>query len=286
MNIVGKWKQNTYYLERLLGKGSFALVYKVYDSQGRNLALKMSEELLSITNEYNSLKEFESMAFVPNVYDFDDWEHRGKTWHFIVMDYVQGQNLKEVIISKDLGVREAFKIGMGLLLIMGEIYKYGYKYTDIKLENIILDRYGAIHLIDHGSLVKIDKPTREYTQAYNSNSWGTGYKYDLDRSIIFSISMIIINLINQVEFNPMVSNLADVIKTINKSGLRKGEKVLLKRGLEGDFKSLDEYKTSLKKLITREKKGKGLDKIDYMLIVSLVSFVFICLWGIKVFFID
>lgn len=284
MNIVGKWKQNTYYLQRLLGRGNFGLVYKVYDSRGRSLALKMSQELLSITNEYNSLKEFQSMAFIPSVYDFDDWEHRGKTWHFIVMDYIQGQNLKELMTSRRLGTREALKLARGLLFIMKEIHRFGYKYTDIKLENIILDRRGAVHLIDHGSLVKQGKPTKEYTQAYSSNSWNTGYKYDLDQSIIFSISMIIINLINQVEFNPMVNSLTDVIKRVDKSRLRKKEKILLKKGLKASYKSLDQYGTSLENLITKEK--KSLDKIDYILIVSLVSFVFVCLWGIKVFFLD
>ena len=63
----------------------------VKDSNGNKLALKLSQELLSLTNEYNALVEFKNMRFVPNAYDFDDWENGGELWHFIVMDYIEGK---------------------------------------------------------------------------------------------------------------------------------------------------------------------------------------------------
>ena len=162
-------EQKNYQIIKSIGKGNFGKVYSAYDSYGNIVAIKISKELLSLTNEYNGLMKFKNMAFVPNVYDFDDWEYNGDIWHFIVMDYIQGRNLKEVSKNQQLNTRHAFKIGLRLLNIMREIDNLGYKYTDIKLENI--KENGYLHLIDYGSLVKKDEPTKEYTQIYNIKCW-------------------------------------------------------------------------------------------------------------------
>ncbi|NMB07478.1 MAG: protein kinase [Tissierellia bacterium] len=286
MNIVGKWNKKNYQIIKSIGKGNFGKVYSAYDSYGNIVAIKISKELLSLTNEYNGLMKFKNMAFVPNVYDFDDWEYNGDIWHFIVMDYIQGRNLKEVSKSQELNTRHAFKIGLRLLNIMREIDNLGYKYTDIKLENIILDKFGNIYLIDYGSLVEKDKPTKEYTQVYNINSWNTKYKYNLEGNTIFSINMIIVNLIGKMELNPLMYNLEYVIHKINKFPLKREEKNFLIKGLMGKFKNFNQYYYSLNRLLNREKFNENLSKIDYILIFSIVGFVFIFLLGFKRIFIS
>ncbi len=104
------------------------------------------------------------------------------------MDYISGENLKEIIKNGgELNNRHIFKIGLRLLYIMKEIDNLGFKYTDIKLENILLTRAGDIYLIDHGSLIEKNQPTKEYTQVYNINSWNVEYKYSLEKKVYYLV---------------------------------------------------------------------------------------------------
>lgn len=55
--IKGKWNGNTYTLRKQLGKGANGIVYLAEASDG-HVALKVSDDSLSITSEVNVLKSF------------------------------------------------------------------------------------------------------------------------------------------------------------------------------------------------------------------------------------
>lgn len=55
--IKGKWNGNTYTLRKQLGKGANGIVYLAETSDG-HVALKVSDDSLSITSEVNVLKSF------------------------------------------------------------------------------------------------------------------------------------------------------------------------------------------------------------------------------------
>ena len=285
MDILGKWNKNNYRILKTVGKGNFGTVYKAMDPKENIVAIKMSKELLSISNEYNGLLKFKNLDFVPRVYDFDDWAKSGETWHFIVMDYIYGENLKKIMKNGGLNTRHIFKIGIRLLYIMEQIHNLGFKYTDIKLENILLTRDGDIYLIDYGSLIEKDQPTKEYTQVYNINSWNVGYKYSLEKSILFSINMVLISLIGKFEYNPIQYSLEELIANVEKFPIKTVEKNFLIRGLKGRFKNFTQYEDALKILLSKGKSNRSLDKIDYILIFSIVSFVFIFVFSLKRIFI-
>lgn len=285
MNIIGKWNKNSYKIIKTIGRGSFGKVYKAQNSKGNIVAIKISKELLSLSNEYNGLLEFKNMDFVPKVYDFDDWENKGEIWHFIVMDYILGENLKEISKNNKLNTRHIFKIGLRLLYIIKEINSQGFKYTDMKLENIILTKAGDIYLIDYGSLIEKDKPTKEYTQVYNVNSWNVKHKYSLEKSILFSINMVLINLVGNFEYNPIQYTLEELVANVQKFPINKRERNFLLKGLRGKFKNFTQYEKALKGLLTKRKPNRPLDKIDYILIFSIVSFVFVFVMSLKRIFI-
>ena len=281
MDIKGKWNKNQYKLIKLIGSGNFGKVYKILDSKGEVKAIKISEDILSITNEYNGMKKLKDIRFIPKTYDFDDWEFRGKTYHFIIMDYINGKNLKEIYRYKDIDSKTIFKIGLVLMHILEKIDRLGYKYTDIKLENIIIDKMGNMYFVDFGSIVEKSKPTKEYTPNYNINSWNVKFDYNHEVGILFSVTMIIITLLGKKEYNPLLYDLDQIIDKVNKFPIDRRKRQFLIKGLMGKYRNSNEYSNSLSLLLEGKKYYNSLSKIDYLLIMSIVSFVFVIIVGIR-----
>lgn len=281
MIIKGKWNGNRYKLIQLIGSGNFGKVYRATDEKGNIRAVKISEDLFSSTNEYNAMLKLKDLPFIPEVYDFDDWQTGKKKYYFIVMDFIQGKNLKEIGSNKGIAAKKIFKIGYILVNIMEKINGLGYRYTDIKLENIIVDIKGRIYFVDFGSLTEEGMPTKEYTPTYNINSWKVKGKYNQDESTLFSVTMIMVALIGRNEYNPLVFSLEQVLDQIDKFPITRKERQFLMNGLQGKFAKYNQYLNSLSFLLKEEKNYEGLDKIDYILIVSIVSFVFVVIFGIK-----
>lgn len=280
MFIRGKWSKSRYKLIKLIGSGSFGRVYKIEDSKGNIRAIKISKDILSITNEYTAMTKLKDMSFVPKVYDMDDWEYKGEIYHFIVMDYIYGKNLKDISTYKKLDNKIIFRIGQVLTKILKGIDGLGYKYTDIKLENIMVDNAANIYFIDFGSLVEKNKPTKEYTPSYNINSWNVKFDYTYEMSILFSVTMIMVNLLGMEEYNPLIYNIEQIIYKIDGFLLKKDWKLFLIDGLKGKYKTFSQYSTFLDLLLNDKKYNKSLSKIDYLLIISIVSFVFVIIIGI------
>ncbi|HSH34628.1 protein kinase domain-containing protein [Schnuerera sp.] len=281
MIIRGKWNKNKYKIIDLIGSGNFGKVYRGIDEKGNIKAIKVSKDLLSITNEYNAMVRLKNFDFIPKVYDFDDWYFMGETYNFIVMDYILGKNLKEINTNKKMSLKTIFKIGKILVNILDEISKLGYKYTDIKLENIIIDVKGKIYFVDFASLSKKNMPTKEYTPTYNINSWNVKYNYNKKTGILFGITMIMVTLIGGKEYNPLVVSLEEIIERIDRFSIKEKEKIFLQNGLKGNFVDFNQYSSTLSKLIDGSKSYDNLNKIDYILVASIVSFVFVVILGLK-----
>mgnify|MGYP001214721921 FL=1 len=257
-------------------------MYKAVDDKGNIRAIKVSEDLLSITNEYNGMMELKGSSFVPTVYDFDDFKVNNRTYHFIVMDFIEGYNLRKIREKTDLGIKKILKIGMILVRMLEKISRLGYRYTDIKLDNIIIDKGGKLYIVDFGSLVKDSMPTKEYTPAYNINSWNLKYKHNPTLASLFSITMVMVSLISGREYNPLKYDLEHIIKDINNFSIHNRIKTFLIKGLTGKFPDYHIYSNSLASILVEKNRSTSISIIDYLLIISIVSFVFVLLLGIKV----
>lgn len=285
MYVKGRWKGKEYKLIKLIGMGNFGRVYMVKDTMGKVRAMKISKDTLSITNEYNSMIALKELDFIPDVYDFDDWEYNGDILHYIVMEYIPGINLKEVMNNNRLKLNTVFKIGLIITNMFKKIDEIGYKYTDVKLENIILDITGKIYFIDFGGLAEKGKPTKEYTPSYNINSWDVNFRYNGEMKILFSITMIMIALIGNVEYNPLKYNIEQVKTQVLSFPLGKSQKVFLYNALGGKYRTFSQYERALHNIIDHKKTYDKLGKIDYVLIASIVSFVFVIIVSIRCFLI-
>jgi len=71
--IIGKWNSNKYLVLEKIGQGAIGTVYKVKDSNGAVMALKISQEIGSITREYNSMRDLGEIRCIPRIYDIDDY---------------------------------------------------------------------------------------------------------------------------------------------------------------------------------------------------------------------
>lgn len=281
-SLKGKWNRNIYYIVEKIGKGTFGTVYKVLDERNKQKVLKMSKDTSSITREYYTMEKLKSLDFVPEVYDFDDFQAKGEIYHFIVMDYIQGQTLKEVSRKNKLDIEEIFQIGYVIVDSLEKVYNMGYMYCDIKLENIILTGKNEVCFVDFGGVVEKNSPIIEYTPNYNMISWKKNESGNYFGNIIFSTTMILTTMFLRKECHPFLFSLKDIDEKIKNTNLNKEIKKFLQRGLNGNYGSLNEYKNDLKKLSYhfggfREE----IDKIDYFFVVSIIFFIFSLLMGKK-----
>ncbi len=298
--VIGKWNNNKYTVLSKLGEGGVGAVYKVKDSKGYIRALKISKDVNSITREYNMMTKLKNLKNVPKVYEIDDYKKSGDIYYFLVMDYIEGYNIKEIIKYGNMKVKEIIGIGIILLNILENIYKMGYVYADLKPENIMIDKRGKrISFIDFGGVIEKGQGIKEYTPAYSILSWGIDGYNDYITNLNFSVAMIITSMLLKKEFNPLVSNLDQVVSNIKLLIIDNKFKKCLIKALRGGTNDIAIFKEELKKslkdcnsslvVITknntkiRTKKKAGLI-IDAFFMFSIGFFLIIMAIGINIYF--
>lgn len=248
--IIGKWNNNKYIVLSKLGEGGIGAVYKVKDRKGNIRALKISQDINSITREFGTITKLKHLKNISNAYEIDDYKKNGNIYYFFVMDYIEGYNIKELIKHGELKVKDIIGIGIILLNILEKIYKMGYVYADIKPDNIMIDKKKKkVSFIDFGGVIEIGQGIKEFTPAYNTFSWGIDTNNDYMTYIIFSIAMIITSMLLRKEFNPLVHNLDQVISNIKLLVLDNRLKKCLIKALRGEVNHVSTFREDLKKLL-------------------------------------
>lgn len=141
-----------YVLERVLGRGGMGTVHKARHALlGTNVALK---ELTHADPAARALFLDEARllfgmkhASFPTVLDF--LEEGSRT--FVVMDFVDGPTLKDVVATKTLSAAEAALVGTALCKALAHLHQKGILHRDVKPENILLPcGLAAPVLVDFG----------------------------------------------------------------------------------------------------------------------------------------
>ncbi len=149
---------NRYEIIKEIGKGGMANVYLALDTYlNREVAIKVLKGDMS--NDPVSLERFKREANAstklshPNavdVYDVGD-DHN---MHYIVMEYVKGHTLKELIKRRGaLPPKEAVWIMKQLASALLEAHKNGIIHRDIKSQNVLIKDDGTVKLADFGIAV-------------------------------------------------------------------------------------------------------------------------------------
>lgn len=152
---------NRYLLISNIGQGGMADVYKAIDTiLNREVAAKVLRGELS--HDPMTLLRFQREASAasklshPNVVDvYDVGESDGR--HYIVMEYVRGRTLKQLIAQRGaLNLDEAIDIMMQLTSAISLAHEKHIIHRDIKPQNILVKDDGTVKITDFGIAIAHD----------------------------------------------------------------------------------------------------------------------------------
>jgi len=145
---------NRYRLQRRIGSGGMATVHEGEDTLlGRRVAVKLlhpqyvSDEgfVTRFEREARSVATLAHPAIV-NVYDVG----RDGDRCYIVMEFVEGRSVKEMLAGGPLGVDRTIDIGVQVAKALDYAHHSGVVHRDIKPHNIIVSPEGGAKIVDFG----------------------------------------------------------------------------------------------------------------------------------------
>jgi serine/threonine protein kinase len=208
--VIGKAVSHYRILEKL-GEGGMGEVYLAEDtSLERKVALKFLPPSLQqdVLAHKRFVREAKSAAaidhpFICNIHEVSLTED-GRD--FIVMEYVEGQTLKDRLDQDQVPIREALQIGSEVAQALEKAHNAGVVHRDLKPANIMLTPDGHPKVLDFGLAKRISRDeedltsvlTREGTTlgtlAYMSPEQLRGGAVDT-RSDIFSLGVILYEML-------------------------------------------------------------------------------------------
>ena len=237
-NTIGAYK-----VLSQLGEGGMGEVYLAEDTRlGRKVALKfLSQDLIGDNWAKRQLiKEAQAVAPLghPNictVYGIEEHENR----HFIVMQYIEGETLAQMIRSKTLESNQILPLAQQIVAAIDEAHAHGIIHRDIKPGNIMVTTSGQVKVLDFG-LAKIVRKKQTLdgsenvselsragifrgTVAYMSPEQLRGEKLDY-RTDIFSLGAVLYEMISGSNPHACGTN-AEIIASIlsqNPASLNRG----------------------------------------------------------------
>jgi tetratricopeptide (TPR) repeat protein/predicted Ser/Thr protein kinase len=192
-----------YDIEEKLGEGGMGVVYLARDRKlKRKVALKFLPRHFSLNTTEQKRFEQEAQAAAllnhPNiaqVYAIEEEEGE----QFIVMEYVEGMNLKEVIRQDKLTIDKKLKISVQIAEGIKAAHEKGIIHRDIKSSNIMINPDGLVKIMDFGlaRVLETDHITKTGTTvgttAYMSPEQLAGHEAD-ERSDIWSYGVVLYEL--------------------------------------------------------------------------------------------
>ncbi|MFL6560164.1 MAG: Stk1 family PASTA domain-containing Ser/Thr kinase [Bacillus sp. (in: firmicutes)] len=153
--IIGKRISGRYKVLEMVGGGGMANVYLAHDMiLDREVAVKMLR--LDFVNDEEFIRRFHREAQsatslthpnIVSIYDVGEED----TLYYIVMEYVNGQTLKQYINQhSSLRVEKALDIMMQLTSAISHAHQNHIIHRDIKPHNILIDPNGNVKITDFG----------------------------------------------------------------------------------------------------------------------------------------
>lgn len=152
---IGKRLDGRYEIEKVIGIGGMAVVYKAKDlSKGNDVAIKILKEEYLSNEEFCRRFKNESQAIAmlnhKNIVRIYDMNNTGNL-QYIVMEYIDGITLKDYIEQQGaLSSKESIHFTTQILQALQHAHEKGIIHRDIKPQNIMLKNNGDIKVMDFG----------------------------------------------------------------------------------------------------------------------------------------
>src|SRR5690348_11258832 len=150
-----------YRVEALIGAGGMGQVFRARDKRlDRLVAIKVLPPTKIGDDEQKRRFMQEARAASglnhPNIITIHEISSENGT-HFIVMEYVRGKTLDQLIPRRGMRLNEALRIGIPIADALAAAHAAGIIHRDLKPSNIMITEQGAVKLLDFG-LAKLVKP--------------------------------------------------------------------------------------------------------------------------------
>ncbi|NOY40468.1 MAG: protein kinase [Planctomycetes bacterium] len=218
-----------------VGAGTFARVYRAAHRKTNELfAVKVLRKRFSNDPEQAEMfrREGELGASLkhPNIVAIHEVRSRG-TEHFIVMDFVEGHNLRDFFkVRGKFEPLEASRIVTGMIAGLNYAFQQGVTHRDLKMSNIIVSSDGDAKLIDFGlaglgggDATESSEGANPRTIDYAGLERATNVRKDDTRSDIFFVGCIYFQLLCG---QPAIAETRDRVQRLNKSRYQEIRKII------------------------------------------------------------
>lgn len=154
-DMLGRVMKNRYKLIDERGRGSFATVYVARDIENNHIyAVKVMH--IELSNDGELLARFQREAHIlqnlsdPHIVRIVDYGNDA-IMHYIVMDYIDGQNLKYYMLNYgQMEPLRTFNYIRQIVEGLDTAYKQGVVHRDIKPQNILVNSKEVVKITDFG----------------------------------------------------------------------------------------------------------------------------------------
>lgn len=145
-----------YRIVEKLGEGAMGVVYLAEDTHlGRNVAVKFLSDSQDQHYRARFLREARAVSTLshPHIAVVHDYGETSEGQPFIVMEYIKGETLGDLLHSSALTITQGVKVVEAVAEALAAAHARGIIHRDIKPSNVIVDQEGAVKVLDFG-LVK------------------------------------------------------------------------------------------------------------------------------------
>lgn len=170
--MIGK-KISQYLILEKLGEGGMGIVYLAEDTVlGRRVAFKSLKS--SDAPQYNQFKirflreaRLASNLNHPNIVSVYDYGETEDGHPYLVMEYVKGKNLSDILRQKPLTVAQCVEIIKQIAKALSAAHEHGIIHRDLKPSNIFINERDEVKVLDFGLAKLLD------ADSYNSRSYSS-----------------------------------------------------------------------------------------------------------------
>lgn len=167
VHMINRTLDKRYTVLEHIGGGGMADVYRAHDKLlDRSVAVKVLRSQFANDEEFVTRFRREAQAAarlshhnIVNIYDVG----KDEDVHYIVMEYISGETLKERILREPLPIEMAVRIAADIAEALEHAHQNNLVHCDIKPHNILMTRAGRIKVTDFGIARAVSSATMHHT---------------------------------------------------------------------------------------------------------------------------